>query len=135
MSVIPGGSEQALAASSSHVAVQQTEWTQVKAYAAAGELKLEPGTAETCAAAYDKVNDHIDEQLYKARFLFNVKGFGDTIVGNALSGKFLRQAEEAVKILKAHQALLTDMAWTYRQAGKNYAAADAATARGIAGVG
>jgi hypothetical protein len=135
LSVIPGGSEQALAASSSHVAVQQTEWTQVKAHAAAGELKLEPGVAETCAAAYDKVNDHIDEQLHMAQGLLKVDGFGDTIVGNALSGKFLRQAEEAVKILKAHRALLTDMAWTYRQAGKNYAAADAATARGIAGVG
>jgi hypothetical protein len=130
-----GGSEQALAASSSHVAVQQTEWTQVKAHAEAGELRFEPGAAETCAVACEKLNDHMGDQLHKARGLFNVDGFGDTIVGNALSGKFLRQADEAVKILKAHQALLTDMAWTYRQAGKNYAAADAATARGIAGLG
>ncbi|MGZ4523952.1 MAG: hypothetical protein ACXVXO_11135 [Mycobacteriaceae bacterium] len=135
LSVMSDGSGQALAASSSHVVVQQTEWTQVKAYAAAGELRFEPGAAEACAAAYDKFNEHIDEQLHKAQGLFNVKGFGDTIVGNALSGKFLRQAEEAVKILTAHQALLTDMAWTYRQAGKNYAAADTATARGIAGLG
>jgi hypothetical protein len=129
------GSEQALAASSSHVAVQQTEWTQVKAHAAAGELKFEPGAAETCAVACEKLNEHMGEQLYAAQGLFNVKGFGDTIVGKALSGKFARQAEEAVKILTAHRALLTDMAWTYRQAGKNYAAADAATARGIAGLG
>ncbi|MGZ4588736.1 MAG: hypothetical protein ACXVX9_13145 [Mycobacteriaceae bacterium] len=133
--MMPDGSEQALAASSSHVAVQQTEWTQVKAYAAAGELRFEPGAAEICAAACDKFNEHMGEQLYKARGLSKVDGFGDTIVGRALSGKFARQAEEAVKILKAHRALLTDMAWTYRQAGKNYAAADAATARGIAGLG
>ncbi|MGZ4556023.1 MAG: hypothetical protein ACXVXZ_09795, partial [Mycobacteriaceae bacterium] len=102
LSLMPGGSEQALAASSSHVAVQQTEWTQVKAHAAAGELTFEPGAAETCAAACDKLNDHMDKQLQKAQFLSNVKGFGDTIVGNALSGKFARQAEEAIKILTAH---------------------------------
>jgi hypothetical protein len=119
--------------SAAEVVAQQTEWVQVKAHAAAGELRFEPAAAEGCALACEKLIDHMEGQLQTATLLSNVDGFGPTVVGSALSRKFATQAEEAVKVLTAHGALLTNMAWTNCQAAKNDTATGGSNAHGMTG--
>jgi hypothetical protein len=103
----------------------------VKAHAVAGELRFEPAAAEGCALACEKLIDYMEGQLQTATLLSNVDGFGHTVVGRALPRKSATQAEEAVKVLTAHRALLTDMASTNCQTAKNDTATGGSKAHGM----
>ena len=117
----------------------QSEWAGLKAQAAAGTLRMEPGVAEACAVAcqvaYQELNDHISEIRRATR----VDGMGTWKSGVRLAQKFSEKADGAANsnsaagVLTLHQQVLADMRDTFRAAGQAYAAAERANVDAVRG--
>lgn len=117
---VPGAGNPSLAPSGAHAQQSQSQWSALKEAAGAGQLYFEPKAAEQCAQACEAAIGEIDEQLARSRDLFRVDGFGHTSAGMQLASKFSGKAEEAVRVLKAHQHALRDMRDTFRAAGRAF---------------
>jgi hypothetical protein len=110
-----------------------TEWTPLKAAAVAGELRFEPQAADACARAFEDAANNLYGYIHRAQTVTRVDGFGATIAGDALAGKFSRKGQELVDALTAHQRVFFDMAATYRAAGKAYAATEGTSTASMRG--
>ncbi|WP_238841309.1 hypothetical protein [Prescottella equi] len=74
-------------------ALDEDGWTALVAHASAGELYLEAGVAQACAARCDDLIRLLDGILSDAMGLTTVVGFGDRLPsGIALAAKFERKA-------------------------------------------
>ena len=102
-----------------------SDWSQLRAAAAGGQLRMEPGVAETaakrCEAMVATLNDH-----RRGGQLLDVGGAaGDCEIGRQLGHTFDATAtggsNSMMSALTQHQQILTDMAATYRAAGAAFA--------------
>ena len=67
-------------------------WSELKTAAEEGDLKLEPGTASSCARRCEELIDELTGLRDAARGLAKVEGLGRLPSGLALAAKFERKA-------------------------------------------
>lgn len=122
---------------SQQLKVTSTEWTQLKAAATRGELRMEPGTAEAAAGHCNDMIAKLTVHIREAHFLVMQAGFGDCLIGNQLMKKFNDKAtgptNSIVSLLQQHQDVLRQMADTYLEAGRAFRAQEQANASGLKG--
>ncbi|MEO7194954.1 MAG: hypothetical protein ABIZ05_09045 [Pseudonocardiaceae bacterium] len=96
---------------------------------AAGELWLEAGVAETAAKRCEQAVDEIDDLVRDARALTVKRKFGDNEDGNAVAERFVQAGYDYIAAMRGAQQVFTNMAATYRAAGRTVTEADAANER------
>ncbi|MGH3930404.1 MAG: hypothetical protein ACRDTF_10560 [Pseudonocardiaceae bacterium] len=108
----------------------------LQAAVAAGELWMEAGVAETAARRCEQAVTEIDEWLGRARQLIQTRKLGDNPDGNGAAARFSEAGWDFVDSMKGAQLVFTNMAATYRAAGRTVTQADEAgqeTFRGRSG--
>jgi hypothetical protein len=104
------------------VAQQQST---LSAAVAAGELWLEAGVAERAAARCDQAVEEIDNLLTDAQRLTQKRKFGDNEDGNAAAERFALAGQNYIDTMTNAQQVFTNMAATYRAAGRTVTETDA----------
>ncbi len=107
----------------------------MKQSVAAGELWLEPGVAERCAAHCDALVDGIDSQIRGLQPLTSIAGFGGFGSGSGLQNGFRTKARDAMATLTAHSAVAQNMAEAFRAAGAAYAEQEDRTSSALVNAG
>ena len=127
------GVEAAIGGAAAGALQSQSEWAGLKAQAAAGALRMEPGVAEACAAACQAAHEGLADNLPIARSCARVVGLGSWPSGIAIAQKFRDKAgldtpsnNSAVGVIRLNQDVLLEMRDTFRAAGRAYAAAEQA---------
>ena len=114
----------AFIAQSAALGESASNWSGLQQAAAEGTLQLEPGVAEQCAKHCEDMIDKLDGHINDAQKLILRNGMGECIIGRALDGKFAKKVagstNSLVSVLRQHQDVLTEMAATYRAAGKAF---------------
>jgi len=114
----------AFMAQSAALGESASNWSGLQQAAAEGKLQLEPGVAEQCAKHCEDMIDKLDRHISTAQMLAYTHGMGDCVIGRALNDKFAKKAAGAtnslISVLRQHQDVLTEMAATYRAAGKAF---------------
>jgi hypothetical protein len=117
-------SEQPGVADVAALSAAQADWKALGTAAASGQLRLEPGVAEQCALACEKLRESLQDDVTTVQRIGRLKGFGDLRSGQQLAAKFEAKAQggpsSADAVLAQHQAILVDMAATYRAAGAGF---------------
>ncbi|MGH3827797.1 MAG: hypothetical protein ACRDQX_11585 [Pseudonocardiaceae bacterium] len=96
---------------------------------AAGELWLEAGVAETAAQRCDQAVREINDLVRDARELTVKRKFGDNEDGNAVAERFVQAGYDYIAAMRGAQQVFTNMAATYRAAGRTVTEADVANER------
>lgn len=103
-----------------------TDWSQLKAAAANGQLRMEHGVAETAAKRCEAMIATLDGHYNASATLLIGGAAGDCEIGRALGQTFDAKAtggsNSLMSVIVQHQQILTDMAATYRGAGAAFAA-------------
>lgn len=94
----------------------------------AGDLWLEAGVVERAAARCEQAVREIDDLLTAADALTRKRKFGDNEDGNAAAERFVQAGYDYINSMKHAQQVFTNMAATYRAAGRTVIEADAANA-------
>lgn len=118
--------------------VSDGAWTALAAHADAGELYLEPGAAQVCAAKCDELIGLLDRLRADARGLVTIEGFGDQLPsGRALALKFERKASGGDYALDQaitdHMKEVEQMRDVFLAIENRYAAAEEANAAALSG--
>ncbi len=125
------------AQASQQLTVTSSDWTQLKAAAVNGQLRLEPGTAEKAAGLCTDLIEKLAGHIRDAHNLVMQSGMGDCLIGNQLSKKFNDKAtgesNSIVSVLQQHQDVLRQMADTYLEAGHAFTAQEEANAAALKG--
>lgn len=96
---------------------------------AAGELWLEAGVAERAAQRCEQAVREIDDLVIDARQLTVKRKFGDNEDGNAVAERFVQAGYDYIAAMRGAQQVFTNMAATYRAAGRTITEADAVNER------
>ncbi|MGH3855383.1 MAG: hypothetical protein ACRDR6_18220 [Pseudonocardiaceae bacterium] len=96
---------------------------------AAGELWLEAGVAERAAKRCEQAVREINDLVRDARELTVKRKFGDNEDGNAVAERFVQAGYDYIDAMRGAQQVFTNMAATYRAAGRTITEADAANER------
>ena len=98
-----------------------SDWSQLRAAAAGGQLRMEPGVAEKAAQRCEAMVATLDEHRRGGQLLKVGGATGDCEVGRQLGSTFDTKAtgtsNSLMSALAQHQQILTEMAATYRAAG------------------
>jgi hypothetical protein len=94
---------------------------------AAGELWLESGVAERAAARCEQTVREIDDLVTDAHQLTRKRKFGDNADGHAAAERFAQAGHDYINTMRNAQQVFTNMAATYRAAGRTVTEADAAS--------
>ena len=98
-----------------------SDWSQLRAAAAGGQLRMEPGVAEKAAQRCEAMVATLDDHYAGARVLKVGGAAGDCEIGCQLGQTFdakaLGGSNSLMSALAQHQQILTEMAETYRAAG------------------
>ena len=128
------GVEAAIGGAAAGALQSQTEWAGLKAQAAAGTLRMEPGVAEACATACQVAHEGLRDEITNAQLLTRVDGLGSWGSGIAIAKKFRDKAgagatsdNSAVGVIRLHQQVLLEMRDTFRAAGQAYASTEQAS--------
>ncbi|WP_254699158.1 hypothetical protein [Rhodococcus sp. SGAir0479] len=110
-----------------------TGWESLAASANTGELYLERGVAQRCAAGCNQFLDELRELRDRAAELAVVEGLGDRLSsGVALASKFARKATggdySLDRALADHIAIVEQMRTVFEAIESRYAAAEEANA-------
>ena len=128
---------EAFAAQSAQLTQSTTDWSQLKASAAGGQLRMEPGVAERAAQRCEAMVATLDGRYRDAQFLVVSANMGDCVVGNQLRDTFNNKAtggtNSLISVIAQHQQILTDMAATYRAAGAAFAAQESTNVNHLGG--
>ncbi|MGH3550931.1 MAG: hypothetical protein ACRDQU_22975 [Pseudonocardiaceae bacterium] len=92
---------------------------------AAGELWLEAGVAERAAARCDQTVEEINDLVFKAQALTQLRKFGANEDGQAAAKRFAQAGHDYIRSMRNAQKVFANMAATYRAAGRTVAEADA----------
>ena len=134
------GVEAAIGGAAAGAVQSQSEWAGLKAQAAAGTLRMEPGVAEACATACQVAHEAMYDHISEIRRATRVIGMGSWQSGITLAKKFSEKADgaannnSAVGVLTTHQQVLADMRDTFRAAGRAYAAVEQANVHAVGGI-
>ena len=98
-----------------------SDWSQLRAAAAGGQLRMEPGVAEKAAQRCEAMVATLDRHYVGTYVVSAVGATGDCEIGRQLGHTFDAKAtggsNSMMSALAQHQQILTDMAATYRAAG------------------
>lgn len=115
----------ALAMQAAQLTQSTTEWSQLKAAAATGQLRIEPGVAEKAAKRCEAMVATLDGHWKGAQSLTVGGAAGDCEIGRqlgqTLDAKASGGTNSLMSVVAQHQQILTDMATTYRAAGAAFA--------------
>lgn len=114
-------------------------WRQLGESAAAGDLRLERGTAQRCAERCNALAARLKDIQYESKWLAKVEGLGDKLPsGIALAAKFERKAlggEYSLdQALAEHIAEVEQMRDVFLAIENRYAAAEEANTAAAAAV-
>lgn len=102
-----------------------SDWSQLRAAAAGGQLRMESGVAEKAAQRCEAMVATLDDHWNRARVLKVGGAAGDCEIGRQLGHTFDAKAfggtNSLMSALAQHQRILTEMAATYRAAGVAFA--------------
>jgi hypothetical protein len=102
------------------------DWSQLKAAAAGGQLRMEHGVAERAAKRCEAMVSTLDGHYRSAQFLTVSGAAGECEIGRQLGSTFddkaMGSSNSLMSVITQHQQILTDMAATYRAAGAAFAA-------------
>jgi hypothetical protein len=113
----------------------QSAFGRVATQAATGELRLEPGVAETCIRACDEFLDKLDDLRTQSRQMSTLSAYGDLASAQALGLKFDKKAlgEGGFReVIDRHIDTVQQMRDLFERASRNYHHADAAAADRLA---
>lgn len=117
----------------------QAEWSGLASAAGEGRLRMEPGTAEACAAACDEARLSLVDHAMTLNQAQRLDGLGVWGSGQQLATKFREKVTggdaSANEVLRAHQEVLETMAQTFRSAGAAYSATEEQNAGALQGNG
>jgi uncharacterized protein YukE len=98
----------------------------LQAAVTAGELWLESGVAERAAQRCEQAVREIDDLLSRADVLTQLRKFGDNEDGRAAAERFAQAGYDYIDTMRNAQRVFTNMAATYRAAGRTVTETDAA---------
>lgn len=117
---------EAFAAQSAQLAQSSTDWTQLKAAASSGQLRMDFKVADQAAKRCEEMIATLQDHYANARNLRVTGDMGACNVGDQLFSKFndkaTGDANSLAAVIRQHQQILTDMAATYRSAGAAFRA-------------
>jgi hypothetical protein len=126
---------EAFAAQSAQLAKSSADWSQLKDAAGGGQLRMEPNVAEQAAKRCEDMIETLDKRYQSAGQLSKSGQMGECLIGGALAQKFSDKAvgpeNSFQSVITQHQAILKDMAQTYRQAAKSFAAQEQANVEAL----
>ncbi|MDQ2884134.1 MAG: hypothetical protein M3Y48_24050 [Actinomycetota bacterium] len=93
---------------------------------AAGELWLEAGVAERAATRCERAVEEINDLVFKAQALTQLRKFGANEDGQAAAERFAQAGHDYIGSMRNAQKVFANMAATYRAAGRTVTEADAA---------
>ncbi|MGH4008846.1 MAG: hypothetical protein ACRDTH_11940 [Pseudonocardiaceae bacterium] len=93
----------------------------------AGELWMDADVAERAVAHCDQAVREINDWLIGARELTVRRKFGDNEDGNAAAERYVQAGHEYIESMKNAQRVFTNMAATFRAAGRTVTEADEAS--------
>ncbi|MBM4519812.1 hypothetical protein GS457_20145 [Rhodococcus hoagii] len=114
-------------------------WSELGAMADSGELFLEVGVAEKCAARCAELNRELVTLQRDAKRLARVDGLGHLPSGVALSRKFEQKASGGEypldQALAEHITVVEEMQSVFEKIAANYAAAEESNAQRFTEIG
>ncbi|MCA1008730.1 hypothetical protein LCL87_23740 [Rhodococcus hoagii] len=114
-------------------------WNELGAMVDSGELFLEAGVAEKCAARCAELHRELVILQRDAKRLATVDGLGHLPSGVALARKFEQKASGGEypldRALADHITVVTEMRSVFEKIAANYAAAEESNAQRFTGIG
>ena len=111
----------AFAVQAAQLTQSTSDWSQLRAAAAGGQLRMEPGVAEKAAQRCEAMVATLDEHRRGGQLLKVGGATGDCEIGCQLGQTFDAKAvggsNSMISAIAQHQRILTEMAATYRAAG------------------
>ena len=129
----------AFAVQAAQLTQSTSDWSQLRAAAAGGQLRMEPGVAEKAAQRCEAMVATLDDHWFGGRLMRVGGAAGECEIGRQLGQTFDAKAtggsNSMMSAIAQHQQILAEMAATYRAAGAAFTVREQSNTTSLGNVG